>query len=130
MFAWLKLLMREHALPDDPTRPVRVDFVGKVLSPNSCTSPITRFHAALIDLALLDWETFQTGSGTFTREVEAFTLLGGCRFGSGLVVADVHGRELYIESPSTPRVFPLSARPLTLDSPVPPELEGAARLSQ
>jgi hypothetical protein len=132
MFAWLKLLRRDHALPDDTTRPARVDFVGKVLSPNTCTSPITQFRAALIDLALMDWETIQVGGNTLmgSRDVETFTLLGGCRFGSGLVVADDQGRELYIESPGAPRVVPLSARPLTLDSPVPPELAGAARLSQ
>jgi len=129
MFAWLKLLRREHALPDDPSRPVRVDFVGKVLSPNSCTSPITQFQAALIDLALVDWETIQTGGGTLTH-VDTFTPLGGCRFGSGLVIADAHGRELFIESATMPRVVPLATRPLTLDSPVPPELAGAARLSQ
>ena len=132
MFAWLELLRRDRALPDAPSRPVRVDFIGKVLSPNTCTSPITQFQAALIDLALVDWETIQTGSGTIMgpRDVETFTLLGGCRLGSGLVVADDHGRELYIESPTTPRVVPLSTRPLTLDSPVPRELAGAARLSQ
>jgi len=132
MFAWLELLRREHALPDASSRPVRVDFVGKILSPNTCTSPITRFQAALIDLALVDWETIQVGGSTLMgpRDVETFTLLGGCRFGSGLVVADAQGRELYIESPNAPRVFPLSTRPLTLDTPVPPELAGAARLSQ
>jgi hypothetical protein len=132
MFAWLHLLRRDHALPDDTTRPVRVDFVGEVLSPNTCTSPITLFQAALIDLALMDWETIQVGGNTLagSRDVETFTLLGGCRYGSGLVIADAQGRELYIESPSTPRIMPLSSRPLTLDSPVPPELAGAARLSQ
>ena len=122
MFAWLKLLRREHALPDDATRPVRVDFVGKVVSPNTCTSPITRFQAALIDLAIVDWETTQTHGAIMgpSREVETFTPLGGCRYGSGLVVADDHGRELYIESASAPRVVPLSPRPLAL------ELAGAA----
>ena len=132
MFRWLELLRREHALPDDVTRPVRVDFVGKVMSPNTCASPITKFQAALIDLALVDWHTIETGSGTLmgSSSVDTFTPLGGCRFGSGLVIADAHGRELYIESATTPRVVPLSARPLQLDTPVPPELAGAARLSQ
>jgi hypothetical protein len=134
MFAWLSLLRRDHALPDDPSRPVRVDFVGRVLSPNTCTSPITSFQASLIELVLVDAETIRETSGATIlgppREVERFTPLGGCRFGSGLVVADGQGRELYIESPTAPRVVPLSARPLTLDSPVPPELAGAARLSQ
>ena len=132
MFAWLKLLRREHALPDDASRPTRVDFVGKVVSPNTCTSPITSFQAALIEVVLVDWETIQTGGGTLMgpRDTETFTPLGGCRYGSGLVIADDHGRELYVESPNAPRVLPLSTRPLALDSPVPPELAGAARLSQ
>ncbi|HEY2366405.1 MAG TPA: hypothetical protein VGH87_08470, partial [Polyangiaceae bacterium] len=114
MFAWLKLLRREHALPDDVTRPVRVDFVGKVISPNTCTSPITLFPAALIELVLVDWETIQaasTGSVWAQRETDRFTPLGGCRYGSGLVVADAHGRELFIESPNAPRILPLSVRP-------------------
>jgi hypothetical protein len=131
MFGWLELLRRDHALPDDATRPVRVDFIGKVRSPNTCASPITRFPAALIDLALVDWETIQGGQLLGSSRVdEIFTPLGGCRYGSGLVVADDHGREIYIESPTAPRVVPLSVRPLALDSPVPQELAGAARLSQ
>ncbi len=134
MFAWLKLLRREHALPDDVTRPVRVDFVGKVISPNTCTSPITRFQAALIELVLVDWETIQAAtSGSLLgpqRETDRFTPLGACRYGSGLVVADAHGRELFIESPGAPRILPLSMRPMPLDSPAPPELRDAVRLSE
>jgi hypothetical protein len=131
MFEWLELLRREHALPDDPSRPARVDFVGKVLSPNTCTSPITRFHAALIDLVLLDRETLVRSSTILgePNETYAFTQLGASRYGSGLVIADERGRDLYIESARTPRVVPMQALPLTLDSPVPPELAGAARLS-
>lgn len=133
MFAWLKLLRRERALPEDPTRPVRVDFVGNVVSPNTCTSPITQFRAAFIDLVLVDWETIQDGNRPIlgpSREVDVFTPLGACRYGNGLVIADGHGRELYIESPRAPRVVPLSVRPMQLDSPVPPELGEAARSSQ
>jgi hypothetical protein len=132
VFAWLKLLVRSHALPEDATRPARVDFVGKVLSSNTTTSPFTSFQAALIEVVLVDWETIQMGSGSLTgpREVERFTPLGGCRWGSGLVIADANGRELYIESTTAPRVVPLSPRPLALDTPVPPELVDAARLSQ
>lgn len=132
MFAWLKLLRREHALPDDVSRPARVDFVGKVLSPNTCESPITLFRAALIDLVLLDHETI-VGSKTILgepNETHAFTQLGACRYGSGLVIGDDEGRELYIESARAPRVVPMQGLPLTLDSPVPLELAGAARLSQ
>ena len=108
---------------------MRVDFVGKVLSPNTCTSPITQFHAALIDLVLVDWETVQSNAES-SREVYRFTPLGACRYGHGIVVADAHGRELHIESPRAPRVVPLSNRPMPLDTPVPPELREAARSSQ
>ena len=132
MFAWLKLLRRDHSLPDDTTRPVRVDFVGKVISPNTCTSPITQFRAALIDVVLLDRETVIRGSTILgeTNETYHFTQLGLCRYGNGLVIGDAKGRELYIESPRAPRVLPLSPLPLSLDSPVPPELQDAARASQ
>jgi len=132
MFAWLKLLRREHALPDDVSRPARVDFVGRVLSPNTCKSPITLFQAALIDLVLLDRETIVRSSTILgePNETYNFTQLGACRYGSGLVIADDKGRELYVESVRAPRVVPIQGMPLALDSPAPPELAGAARLSQ
>src|SRR5512143_3381037 len=112
MITRVKQLVRARTLPDDPDSPVRVDFVGRVLSPNACTSPITALSAALLEIVLVDWETLVVGSGSLAgpREYERFTPLGGVRYGSGLVVADDHGRELYIESATTPRVMPLSSR--------------------
>ncbi len=132
MFEWLKHLVRVRALPDHPAGPVRVDFVGRILSPNACSSPITALSAALLEIVLVDWETLVVGGGSLTgpREYERFTPLGGLRYGNGLVIADDHGRELFIESATAPRVVPLSNQPLVLDQPVPKELRDAARLSR
>jgi hypothetical protein len=129
MFAWLKLLVRAHALPDaEPERVgrVRVDFIGTVLSPNTCASPITDWNAALLEIVLVDLEHVQDRQG----DHELYTPLGVVRYGNGLVVADAHGRELYIESATVPCIIPLSIRPMVLDAPVPPELAHAARLSR
>jgi hypothetical protein len=132
MLDWVKQLVRARILPDDPATPARVDFVGRILSPNTCTSPITSLSAALLEIVLVDWETLVVGGGSLAgpREYERFTPLGGVRYGNGLVVADDHGRELYIESATAPRVMPLSSRPMVLDQQAPPELRDAARLSR
>ncbi len=132
MFAWLQHLVRARSLPDDSSALARVDFVGKIMSPNTCSSPITSLSAALLEIVLVDWETLVVGSGSLAgpREYERFTPLGGARYGNGLVIADDHGRELFIESATAPRVVPLSNQPLVLDQPVPQELRDAARLSR
>lgn len=131
MFAWLKALFRAHELPIDPLSPVRVDFVGRVLSPNTITSPITGFSAAVLEVALVDWErVIQPQAGMLDdTERDRFTALGAMRYGNALVIEDAAHRTFVIEDLQALKVFPLSARPSPLDVPAPRELADAARQS-
>jgi len=110
---------------------VRVDFIGKVISPNQCVSAITSWSASLLEIVLLDWKTEDTsGAMEIQLEPESFTALGGVRYGT-LVVADANGRELHIRDVVTSlHVVPVSLRPLPLDVPVPAELDYAAQKSE
>jgi hypothetical protein len=134
MFAWLKRFMREHELPEDPKEPVRVDFVGTVVSPNVVKSPLSDFVSSLIEIGLYDFEMRSDGdmfrSRTFAEgEREHFDLLGAVVLGS-LVVADDKGRTLHIEDANVVMVVPLSDRPIPLDSPLSGELAEIAKSSQ
>jgi hypothetical protein len=133
MFAWLKRFVREHELPEDPKAPVRVDFVGTVVSPNTIKSPVSDFVSSLIEIGLYDYEirndTDMFGNRTISPEREHFDLLGAVGLGS-LVVADRNGRKLFIEDATTVKVIPLSERPISLDTPLSGELAEIAKTSR
>lgn len=131
MFAWLKRFVREHELPEDPTAPVRVDFEGTVVSPNTIKSPVSDFVSSLIEVGLYDHhvqddiDMFRAGE---SPNRERFILLGEVRFGA-LVVEDDNGRKLHIDDATAVRVVPLSERPIPLDAPLSGELATIARAS-
>ena len=131
--SWFTRLFRARALPADAPEPVDVDFVGKVVSPNTTTSPITGFTAAVMEIALVDWETVQVqnnrGFGD-SNEVDRFTTLGVARFGSALVIEDAARRTLVIDGNVPLSVVPLSVRPLVLYRAPPRELFHVAQLSR
>jgi hypothetical protein len=132
MPAWLRRFFREHELPGDRSEAARVDFVGRVMSPNEITSPITGLTASMMEIALVDWETVlvrQRGL-LVDKEVDRFTTLGAACYGRLLEIQDNGGRRLVVESFRSLRVVPLSDRPLVLDSPPPPELADVVRKSQ
>jgi hypothetical protein len=132
LLTWFRALSRARELPEDGTTPVRVSFVGRVISPNHATSPITGFTASLLEIALVDWETLSVRRQGLLqdRELDRFTTLGAARFGNPLVVEDARGRSLTIENEDAPRVVPLSERPLVLDVPAPKELAPVAERSR
>jgi hypothetical protein len=132
MFAWLKRFMREHELPENPKTPVRVDFIGTVVSPNVVQSPVSDFVSSMIEIGLYDYQMRNDPdifrSGTFAQgEREHFDLLGALQYGS-LVVEDDNGRKLFIEDAVT--VIPLSDRPIPLDVPLTGELAEIAKKSR
>jgi hypothetical protein len=130
LLSWFRRLFRERSLPGETSVPVRVDFVGRVVSANTATSPITGLTASMMEIALMDWETvFVHGSRLGDeREVDRFTMLGSARYGTSLVIKDGE-RSLLIEDFSAIKVVPLSPRPLVLDVPPPKDLADAARKS-
>jgi hypothetical protein len=128
---WLSALFRDRELPDNATTPVRVDFVGRVVSPNDTTSPITGLTAAMLEIALVDWETILVNQRLMDdRETDRFTTLGAARFGTALVIEDARRRSLFIDPLTALRVVPLSERPLVLDVPPPKELLDVAQKSR
>ena len=126
---WLRSLRRARAFPDAPARPVRVDVVGKVTSPNTVTSPITWLDGSVIEIALVDREIVMPDRYN-PNEQESWTTLGAMRYGGDLAITDDAGRTLVIQQGVACRVVPLSMRPMNLDTPVPPDLEEAAARSE
>jgi hypothetical protein len=133
MFTWLKRFAREHELPEDPKKPVRVDFIGKVVSPNVVKSPVSAFASSLIEIVLFDRELRRREEVVVARydpERDVFTALGGVLIGS-LIVEDGKGRMLHIDEEAEPTVVPLPNNdPIALDSPLTGELAKAAQSSQ
>jgi hypothetical protein len=129
MLGWLAGMFRARVFPDAPREPVRVDVVGKVLSPNLATSPITGLTGAVIDIQLVDVRSVPRNVYDDDPPRE-YTWLGGTRYGNELVVADRGGRRLVIDASLPFRVVPLAKRPEPLDVAPPRELALAAQRSK